>query len=179
MNKATCFNCRKEFEYDGEQYRDVRCSFCQVENAVYPEVKDEECKYCIGKFGYKPEAYCELCRKNREEEMANLGDLRKNLRKEDVRAEDVLSFVDAGEIKDVDFSTAQDGSDIKTVFQVTVELPNGKQKIYTPNATTRGILSDKWGEDTEKWVGKKATVKLVDQLSFGKMTKVMVLEPTE
>jgi hypothetical protein len=114
-----------------------------------------------------------------EQEMANLGDLRKNLRKEDVQEGDVIAFIDAGEIKDVDFSPAQDGSKVETVFQATVELPNGKQKIYTPNATTRGILGDKWGEDTETWVGKKATVKFIDQLSFGKLTKVMILQPAE
>jgi hypothetical protein len=158
MPNSTCWYCFKDFVYEDPQYRDVPCPYCGVENSIYNPADQPL---------------------NKEEEVANLGDLRKNLRKEDVQAGDIILFVNAGEIKDVDFSSAQDGSDVKTVFQVLVELPDGKNKVYTPNATTRGLLSDAWGEDTEEWVGKKGKVNLIDQLSFGKMVKVMVLQPVE
>jgi hypothetical protein len=157
-----CWLCNAETGLKETDFGDHNCQFCGVLISIYDPAKFE---------GWETQP--------KEEEVANLGDLRKNLRKEDVQAGDVIKFIDSGEIKDVDFSPAQDGSKVETVFQSTVELPSGKQKIYTPNATTRGILSDSWGEDTEAWVGKRAAVKFIDQLSFGKLTKVMVLEPME
>jgi hypothetical protein len=170
--------CDFETSISEDNYGDHICPNCGVMISVYdlnaPKLGNEN----------KPSTSYDDYIKNRETQpkegdMANLGDLRKNLRKEDVQTGDVIKFIDAGEIKDVDFSPAQDGSKVETVFQATVELPNGKQKIYTPNATTRGILGDKWGEDTEAWVGKEATAKFIDQLSFGKLTKVLILEPID
>jgi len=34
MNETQCWYCEKKFEYDGEQYRDVECPYCGVENMV-------------------------------------------------------------------------------------------------------------------------------------------------
>ena len=65
MNKTICWFCTKEFEYDGEKYRDVNCEFCGVQNSIYnpaliePIPKEEEMidysneKY-QGKFVYLP-----------------------------------------------------------------------------------------------------------------------------
>ena len=114
-----------------------------------------------------------------EEDMPNLGDLKNYLKTNDLQQEDIIMFVNAGEIKDIDFSKTQDGSGIKTVFQILIELPNAKNKIYTPNATTREILGSKWGKETSEWVNKKAKVSFVKQLAFGKMIDVLVLEPIE
>ena len=162
---------------------DFSCGRCGTQNSVYPNINEAEepsDKTTESEWLNDPFNLVDNEPQTEEENsMANLGDLRKNLVKEDAQTGDVILFVDAGEIKDVDFSKTQDGSDVKTVFQVMVELPDGKNKIYTPNATTRGILSEVWGEDTSAWVNKKAIVKFVDQLSFGKLTKVMILEPTE
>lgn len=169
MNSAFCWNCGRPFEYEGEKYQDVTCPHCKVLNSIYNVETKKENQPTTTESEWL----------TKEGDVANLGDLRKNLRKEDVVTGDIIKFVDAGEIKDVDFSPAQDGSKVETVFQATVELPSGKQKIYSPNATTRGILSEKWGEDTEAWLDKSATVKFVDQLSFGKLTKVLILEPID
>ena len=159
----TCWYCEHNNEQIADDFLgDFDCEECGMENDVMDKNKPD----------WKPENSV-----NEEEKMAHLGDLRKNLVKEDVQTGDVILFVDAGEIKDVDFSKTQDGSDGKTVFQVMVELPDGKNKIYTPNATTRSILSDVWTEDTENWIGKKAIVKFIDQLSFGKLVKILILEP--
>ncbi len=170
MNEINCWYCDTVFSYDDPKYRDIDCPNCGLMNSVYNPALQ-------GKEEQQSNPTTETEWLNAEAKVANLGDLRKNLVKEDVQTGDIILFVDAGEIKDVDFSKIQDGSDVKTVFQVMVELPDGKNKIYTPNATTRGILSGVWGENTELWIGKKASVKFVDQLSFGKLTKVMVLEP--
>lgn len=168
MNKTLCWYCNKEFEYDGEKYRDVNCPFCGMENSIYNPDKPD---------WLPPEGYTQNEWLNEEEEMPDINDLKSNLRNEDLKTGDVITFVNAGEIKDIDFSKAQDGSGIKTVLQLLVEIPGGKNKIYTPNATTREILKNAWGKDTENWVGKQAQVTFVKQLAFGEMIEVLVLEP--
>ena len=110
--------------------------------------------------------------------MANLRDLKKNFKNSDVKAGDILTFVDVGEIREVDFSKAQDGSGVKLVFQIKVQLPDGKEKILTPNAGSREAIAQAYGEDdTANWKGKQAKVTFVKQLSFGKMQDVLILEP--
>ena len=109
--------------------------------------------------------------------MANIGELNTFLRREDVVQDDIITFVDAGEIKDVDFSKNKDGSGMKRVFQISLELPNGSVKMATLNKTSCGLLSQAWGEDTLTWAGKKAKITFVKQLAFGKMTDMMIMQP--
>jgi len=48
MNKTICWRCEREFEYDGEKYRDVNCEWCGVLNSIYdpadfiPQKEEEE-----------------------------------------------------------------------------------------------------------------------------------------
>lgn len=35
MNSTRCWLCQKNFNYDGEQYRDVKCPHCGVINSIY------------------------------------------------------------------------------------------------------------------------------------------------
>lgn len=149
------------------------CWKCDKESGV-EEGEIGHCQHCfvdIDRTEYKPF--------NEEGDMADLGDLKNFLKSDDLKRGDIITFVNAGEIKEVDFSKTQDGSQVKTVFQILIELPNAKNKIYTPNATTRDALSAKWGKNTEAWVGKKAEVNFVKQLAFGKQIEVLVLEPVE
>ena len=111
--------------------------------------------------------------------MPKLSDLKNYTRNEDFKSGDVIMFVNAGEIKEIDFSKTQDGSSTKTVLQMLIEMPDGSNKVYTPNATTRDKLSEKWGEETENWVGQKAKAKFVEQMAFGKLVEVLILEPVE
>lgn len=41
MHKWFCWFCNKEFEYDGEQYRDVNCLHCGVQNSIFPPNKPD------------------------------------------------------------------------------------------------------------------------------------------
>ena len=109
--------------------------------------------------------------------MANLNDLSKFLKKGDLKKGDILTFADGGSIEEVDFSKAKDGSGVKTVFQITVTLPNGKDKILTINKTSQGIISEKFGVETENWIGEEVEVDYIQQLCFGKLTDVLVLKP--
>ena len=111
--------------------------------------------------------------------MANLNDLSTFLKRDDIQEGDTLVFVNEGEIKDVDFSKTKDGKDMKQVFQITVELPDGREKVMTVNKASQNSLSEKYSKDTAAWKGKQATVSFVKQLAFGKMTDVLVLLPVE
>jgi len=35
MNQIICWYCNKEFEYEGEKYRDIDCPHCRVQNSIY------------------------------------------------------------------------------------------------------------------------------------------------
>ena len=111
--------------------------------------------------------------------MPNLNDMSRFLKREDVKNGDILKFKDAGEIKDVDFSLAKDGSNVKTVFQIGVELPDGKTKIVTLNKTSERILKEDYGVNTDNWVGKQVEVVFERTMCFGKMMDVMILKPAE
>lgn len=151
---------------------DFRCAYCNVENScLNPKQPD-----------WLPNNLTteeEWLEKGEEEMSPNLGNLKNYLTSEDLQQGDIITFFNEGEIKDIDFSKTQDGSQIKTVFQISIELPDGKNKMYTPNATTREILKAKWGAKTENWVNKKAKANFVKQLAFGKQINVMILEPIE
>lgn len=111
--------------------------------------------------------------------MPNLNDLSNFAKREDLVEDSLITFKNAGEIKDVDFSKAKDGSGIKKVFQIDIELLDGKIKSLTMNATSKNLLKEAYGVHTESWIGKQATVVYVKQLCFGKMTDVLVLTPVE
>ncbi len=109
--------------------------------------------------------------------MVNVNDLQKFLKKEMLNNGDVLEFADEGEINEVDFSKAKNGSDIKEVFQIGLRLPDKKVKIATVNKTSLELIKKAFGSDSEKWVGKCVKANIVKQLSFGEMTDVLILVP--
>lgn len=166
-----CWFCGKQTNIKETDYGDHKCPACGVLISIYPPQNKP--------LEENNQATTEDEWLNEEEEMPDLGDLKNFLKSDDLKQGDVITFVNAGEIKEVDFSKTQDGSQVKTVFQILIELPNAKNKVYTPNATTRDALSAKWGKNTEAWVGKKADVNFVKQLAFGKQIEVLVLEPVE
>ena len=108
--------------------------------------------------------------------MANLGDLKAFWTATDFEQGETITFADAGDIEDVDFSREHDGSKRKKVFQITIRKEN-QQKKFTLNKTSIDVLSLAWGKKTEEWIGKKATVNFLEQMSFGKMARVLVFKP--
>ena len=107
----------------------------------------------------------------------NLNDMSSFLRRDDLHAGDIITFRDEGIITQVDFSKAKDGTNVKVVFQITVELPDGRKKTATINKTSMDCLSAEYSKETKAWINAKAKVSFVKQLAFGKMTEVLVLEP--
>ena len=111
--------------------------------------------------------------------MSKVSELKNYVSKEELKDGDVLIFKSKGNIVERDFSKARDGSGLKRVMVFMVELPDGQVKEMMPNKTSLGLLSAEYGDDTELWVDKRAKVSFVDQMSFGKKMKVLLLEPTK
>ena len=111
--------------------------------------------------------------------MADLKKLKKYIKLSDLKKGDKVTFTNAGEIKDIDFSPAKDGSKVKTCFQVEISVNGEDPKEIVLNSTTTNNLSKFWSEDTSKWVGKVAKPLTIKQVAFGKVQDVTYLEPED
>ena len=109
--------------------------------------------------------------------MPNVNELRKFLKVDMVKTGDLIHFCDAGIIGPKTFK--QDGKDkTETMLEMDVMVNDSMKPIkYSPNATSCGLLSDAWGKNTEEWVGESGQVLIVEQLSFGKLTNVLLVKP--
>ena len=58
-----------------------------------------------------------------------------------------------------------------------VQLPNADTKKMRINNLSLSKLIQAWGDETEKWVGKAAKVKVMETFAFGKEIKYVVLTP--
>lgn len=85
---------------------------------------------------------------------------------------DIIEFIDAGTRQEI-----KDNKDkVRKVINFVVS--NGRYElIYTPGQTATDLFVNAWGRETNNWVGKKFQVKIVDSLSFGKPSKVILPEP--
>lgn len=87
--------------------------------------------------------------------MPDIGKLSKYLKPEVCKDGDIITFLNAGEIKEKKFD-----DEVKDVFEIGVLL-NGHEKLYSPNGTTLKLLSKAWGTATEKWVKQKARITIL------------------
>jgi len=85
----------------------------------------------------------------------------------DVVEGDVVTIASSGAIQKFD-----DGSQR---LQLSVELPSGKTKLFTVNNTSRKALIEKYGDETDDWVDKKAKITITSQNVRGAMKKVIYL----
>ncbi len=111
--------------------------------------------------------------------MPNVDDLKKFLKADMVRDGDYIHFCDAGQIYEKEFKN-QDGSPGKKqpVLEMDVMINDTMRKItYSPNKTSVELLKAAWGKDTHAWVGKTGIVNIVQQISFGKLTPILVVKP--
>ena len=111
--------------------------------------------------------------------MPDVGKLQKFLKADHVKDGDLIKFVDAGVIDEREFKQKDGSKKVRTILEMNVELRGGDVKVYSPNSTTIKQLSEAWGTNTENWVGKIGRIKIIEQLSFGEMTKVLVVIPNK
>ena len=91
--------------------------------------------------------------------MPNVNKLQKYLKADGCQDGDIITFLTAGVIESREFD--KDGEkEEKDIFEILVLIGEDK-KLYSPNATTRKLLSKAWGPDTEKWVGQKARISIL------------------
>lgn len=111
--------------------------------------------------------------------MPNVNDLQTFVKATNVFDGDLIHFCDAGRIFEKEFEDKQTRvKKVQDVLEMEVMINDEmKKKIYSPNAVSRQLLADAWGPDTESWVGKSGIVSLVEQLSFGKLTKILIVKP--
>ncbi len=114
-----------------------------------------------------------------QEERMNVNDLNQYLVASDVQDGDKLVFITPGKFTEKDYSQARDGSDMVTVLEIEVELPNGKKKLTTPNNTSRRNIVDVFGPETDEWMGKAVQVEIVKQNVRGSLRDVIYFTPAK
>ena len=100
------------------------------------------------------------------------------LKAEDCKGGEICEILDSGEISEIQSPEGK----VKEVlnFQVTFDVEGKKiEKTFTPNKGNGNILVDAFGEDTEKWIGKRFKINLVKVRVFGKVKPSIVVEPLD
>jgi len=140
-----CWNCKKDFGYEGEQYRDVICPHCKILNSVFsPFTKESE--------PIEPEEQEE------EEVKIRLSDYIKA--DVDVKQGDIIVINDEGIEQENENFTNDDGTPkIDHIFKIV--LADGEERKISMNKTSLKKFVEKYGNETKEWVGKKAIVNVI------------------
>ena len=59
------------------------------------------------------------------------------------------------------------------MFQLTVRLPDGTEKVWNVNNTTLRALKEAYGDESKEWVGKKVRVEVREQVVRGVPRRVI------
>jgi len=81
---------------------------------------------------------------------------------------DIVVLLNEGEFREPEDTGLQ-----RTVFQISVGLPDQRTKTWTMNKTTRKRLIEAWGDDSANWVNKKVQIKMTMQNVRGEMRTVL------
>jgi len=92
----------------------------------------------------------------------------------ELNAGENLTFKDEGRWEENTKYKYPDGNP-KMDFIITV-LHGGEDKQMRLNGGNRAVLTEAYGKDTSKWVGKSATIQKMTALVAGKKMDVIVLE---
>lgn len=65
----------------------------------------------------------------------------------------------------------------RSYIEVSVKLPDGKSKVWTPNKTSLRALAKVFGDDADLWIGKKVQMAIERQNVRGEMKDVLYGEP--
>ena len=96
------------------------------------------------------------------------------LKAEDCKGGEICEIIDEGEITEI---VTPEGK-TKAVLNLQVTFNDG-EKIYTPNKSNGNILVEAYGDDTEKWVGKRFKITLTKVRVFGKVKNSIIVEPLD
>ena len=102
------------------------------------------------------------------------------LKAEDCKGGEIIEVSDPGIMSEI---TSPEGRVKKVInFECLVikgseKIPTEEDKTYTPNKTALGIFIEAWGQDSEKWVGKRFEITLIKVPVFGQMKDSIVPKP--
>ena len=112
--------------------------------------------------------------------MADVNQLKKWLKMEDLHKGDTVEIMNGGEIKQFKFKDKQTGIEKEsTALQISVSVNGSIPKEITLNNFSIKALQDKFGSDTDKWVGVKCTVDVAKTMSYGNIIDKNYIAPTE
>lgn len=100
------------------------------------------------------------------------------LKAEDCKGGEVCEILDGGSMEEI---TSPEGVVKKVLnFEIRYDLEGElKIKTFTPNKSNGNLMVDAWGEDTDKWIGKKFKIELGKANVFGKMKKSIIVDPLD
>ena len=97
----------------------------------------------------------------------------KYLKTAEVEAGDIITFKDAGSW--VETKWTYDDGNPKSAFQITVDH-KGEDKTMNLSGGNREILKSVYGDETNEWIGKTATITKIKALIGGVLKDCIILE---
>ena len=91
------------------------------------------------------------------------------LKAEDCKGGEIVEILDEGTLSEL---TSPEGK-VKKVINFAVKIDK-EDKTFTPNKTNLKIFVEGWGEESEKWIGKKFKIELVKTNVFGEVKNSIV-----
>ncbi len=92
-----------------------------------------------------------------------------------IKEGDKVKLLDEGEWGTL---TGKDGTE-KKVLNFRLQMADGSVKGYTMNKTTQRKMIEAFGNESENWMNKPLIAHTPEQLSFGRLMKILVLVPQE
>ena len=96
------------------------------------------------------------------------------LKAEDCKGGEIVEILDGGSMEEI---TTPEGK-TKSVLNFQVKIGDN-EKTFTPNKSNGNILVEAFGEDTEKWMGKRFKITMTKVRVFGKIKDSIVVDPQD
>jgi hypothetical protein len=95
--------------------------------------------------------------------MPQIQDLDLWLKPEDIGKESIIEIISPHRVK-----PKEETSFDSDVSEVTIRLPNKEERLWTMNMTSLRMVAQLYGQNSDKWVGKKVTLFTKEQNVRGK-----------
>jgi len=104
------------------------------------------------------------------------------LKAEDCEGKEVFEMMNNGDMEEI--TTPEGKQKVLLNFDVKIisgskNLTPGKIKTFSPNKSNGNLLVKSWGDDTDKWIGKRFQVEIGKVNVFGVMKKSIMVVPEE
>ncbi len=106
--------------------------------------------------------------------MPKMSDFDEYLNSTMVETGDIVVLLNEGE-----FIPAEDTTFNRTVFQISVRIPDNRIKTWTMNKTTQKRLIAAYGDESSQWVNKPVKLEILKQNVRGDMKNVLYGFPVE